>query len=69
MARATSDGNSNGEGMATAVRGMAMAMKRVRAKAARGMEMATKRAKARAVRGMGVLTRVVGDKVGDGEGG
>jgi hypothetical protein len=53
--------------MATAVRAMATAMKRTRARAARGMTTVMKRARAMAAREMAVVTRVAGNKEGDGE--
>jgi hypothetical protein len=52
----------------TAAKGIIMAMKRVRARAARRMAMATNRARVRAARGMATVTRVVGNKEGEGEG-
>ncbi len=56
--------------MATVVRAMATATKRVRAraKAARGMTTAMKRARAIAVIGTAAAIRVAGNKEGDGEG-
>ncbi len=51
-----------------AVRAMVMETKRARAKAESGMATATKWARARVARGMWMVTRVAGDKEGNGKG-